>query len=537
MHRQHRRMALVQREGAHLAVGITGDVHQHRGPARALVQALDGRHRKHLPDGPCIGQGLEQRKIAEQAVGHLQARAGREVIQRFVVQHGREPLQQAPVERIGQRPLMQAAVPEAEQLVHVIAQARGIVQRLARIQFIQLRPRVPELLELHGRVIRGRAERFPAHAAGRIHRIDHQHRVMRGQRPAGLGHDVRMRQAGIVAHLLQRPDHVVGVFLQGIVHRGLGAGERAVVVHAQAAAHVHVFDGRAQPPELHVKPRRLVHRLLHPADARHLRADVKVQQPQRIEHARIPQARHGLDDLRRRKPELRAVPARILPLALARGRQLAPQSNQRPDIHASRRFQQQLQLAGLLDHDEHPPAQLAPQQRQLDELAILVAVADDQPLDILQHGQHRVQLRLRARLQPPAKLAAELDDFLHHLPLLVHLDRIDPEVVALVAGFLARNREAPGNLRHAPAQDVREAKQQRRVHAAPAQLVAQITQVDGEPAVRQRLDAPARVDPEEAASPAVHPVQARGVGHAPRPAHRAPPPSRRPTTAAPTESP
>ena len=46
--------------------------------------------------------------------------------------------------------------------------------------------------------------------------------------------------------------------------------------------------------------------------------------------------------------------------------------------------------------------------------------------------QHREQLRLGAGLEAEAERLAEVEDLLDDVPLLVHLDRVDAAVVALV---------------------------------------------------------------------------------------------------------
>ena len=71
--------------------------------------------------------------------------------------------------------------------------------------------------------------------------VDHQHRVVRDHRAARLGDDGRVGTPAGVADLLHREDDVVGVLLQGVVHRRGEVGLRAVVVDAQAAADVEVL--------------------------------------------------------------------------------------------------------------------------------------------------------------------------------------------------------------------------------------------------------------------------------------------------------
>ena len=77
------------------------------------------------------------------------------------------------------------------------------------------------------------------------------------------------------------------------------------------------------------------------------------------------------------------------------------------------------------------PADLLGQHRHLDELGVLEAVADDRRV-VVGHRDDGEQLRLRAGLEAEPVRAAEVEHFLDDLALLVHLDRIDAAVLALV---------------------------------------------------------------------------------------------------------
>ena len=75
--------------------------------------------------------------------------------------------------------------------------------------------------------------------------------------------------------------------------------------------------------------------------------------------------------------------------------------------------------------------------------------------------EHRLQLGLAPHLQPHPVLLAELEDLLHHVPLLVHLDRVDGGVAALEAVLLDRAAELLRERLHARAEDVGEAQEER----------------------------------------------------------------------------
>ncbi len=109
--------------------------------------------------------------------------------------------------------------------------------------------------------------------------------------------------------------------------------------------------------------------------------------------------------------------------------------------------QQHVDLAQLLDDDEHLVAELLAHEGEAHELLVLVAVADDEVLGALGQPEHRLQLGLGAALEADAVLAAELDDLLDDVPLLVDLDRVHGGVAA---GVLELADRAARTARSAP---------------------------------------------------------------------------------------
>ncbi len=127
---------------------------------------------------------------------------------------------------------------------------------------------------------------------------------------------------GFVAHVLDMIDDVVGVFLQRVIDAGFEIGLRAVVIDAQAAADVQVFQPGAGALQLHVNARRLHHRGLDLADVGDLAAQVEVQQLEAILHAggfHLIQRLQGFAD---RQAEFGAISAGGFPAAGAAACQL-----------------------------------------------------------------------------------------------------------------------------------------------------------------------------------------------------------------------
>jgi hypothetical protein len=71
------------------------------------------------------------------------------------------------------------------------------------------------------------------------------------------------------------------------------------------------------------------------------------------------------------------------------------------------------------------------QHRRFDEFRVLEAVADDGRV-VVGDGDDGEQFRLGPGLEPELVRPAEVEYFLHDLPLLIDLDRVDAAVAALV---------------------------------------------------------------------------------------------------------
>ena len=142
--------------------------------------------------------------------------------------------------------------------------------------------------------------------------------------------------------------------------------------------------------------------------------------------------------------ELGLVAAAVLPLAGAQRGQAHAHAQARLHAQRARLLRcTSCELGRLLDDDEGLQAQLAADQRQADVLAVLVAVADDQPARPRQR-QHRHQLGLAAGFQAEA-LACVRCQRAGHAAMLVDLDRIHRGVAAGVVPVLhapARTRPA-----------------------------------------------------------------------------------------------
>jgi hypothetical protein len=95
-------------------------------------------------------------------------------------------------------------------------------------------------------------------------------------------------------------DHVVGVFLQRVIHARFEVGLRAVIIHAQPAADIQESQSRTRLCQVDIDAHRLVHGTLDLPDVGDLAAQMEVQKVEAIRHAEIPQLLQGAHRLRHR---------------------------------------------------------------------------------------------------------------------------------------------------------------------------------------------------------------------------------------------
>ena len=131
-----------------------------------------------------------------------------------------------------------------------------------------------------------------------------------------------------------------------------------------------------------------------------------------------------------------------------------------------------MELLQLLDDENHLLAELQPQQGGTDELVILVAVAHHETLGIGVNGKGGDHLRLTARLDPEVVGKPRVDDLLHDLAELVHLDREDATIQVPVTAL--RDRAGEGFVKTAD--------------AVPQQVVATDEKGETEPAFPGLID-------------------------------------------------
>jgi len=141
-----------------------------------------------------------------------------------------------------------------------------------------------------------------------------------------------MWQTIFFTRITNRPDDVVGVFIEAVVYGAVRLRTGAFIVHAQTAADVEALNIDAQFVQFHIETRGFTNARGDIANIRHLRTEVEVQQLQAVETSGFTQGFNQLQYLSRRQAELRFFPARRLPFARTLRRQTRAHAQTRNDI-------------------------------------------------------------------------------------------------------------------------------------------------------------------------------------------------------------
>src|SRR2546423_10048169 len=233
-------------------------------------------------------------------------------------------------------------------------------------------------------------------------------------------------------------------------------------------------DVHAESSQLGVVTRHLLEACLDVTDVSDLRSEVKVNQPEDIETTLGLEAIDELHQLRRAESDLRLLATAFRPPAGPFGVELDADARRRSDPELVGDLEHDVHLAQLLENDEHLMPQLLTHQRETHELFVLVAVAHDHVIRVLGESKHGLQLRFASALEPDASDFPDLDYLLDHVALLIHFDRVDRGVSALIGKLSARPRELLVQRLDSGAQDIRKAQQRREPDALLFQIVRQL---------------------------------------------------------------
>jgi hypothetical protein len=135
--------------------------------------------------------------------------------------------------------------------------------------------------------------------------------------------------------------------------------------------------------------------------------------------------------------------------------------------------------------------------------------------DLFERLRHdRDELGLRARLESEAVLTAEIQHLLDNLPLLIHLDRIDADVAAVVLMLGDGGAEGVVDVADAVLENVAKPDQDWKADASQHQVIGELLQVDGTRRILRRVHehVAGGGNREVALPPALHLVEVGGIG-------------------------
>ena len=149
----------------------------------------------------------------------------------------------------------------------------------------------------------------------------------------------------------------------------------------------------------------------------------------RLQHFRRGKQFHGA------QTELGILAAALGPFARAFAQQPRADADERFHTERFGNRDDVLQLFQLFDDHDDAFAELDAEQRHLDELRVLVAVADDESALLVLQRKAGEEFRLAADFQAEVVRLAGIENFLHDFAELVHLDGKHAAILALKIKF------------------------------------------------------------------------------------------------------
>ncbi len=238
----------------------------------------------------------------------------------------------------------------------------------------------------------------------------------------------------------------------------------------------------------------------------HLRADVEMDELEAMGQALGFEQFAGGDEIGGVESELGVLPAARGPFARAFAMQSDTDADVGLDSHLSRHADGLLQFLDLLDHDDDRFAEPAPEHGGANVGAVLVAVADDEALHILMHGERGDQLGLRAGFEAEMVFLSGIHDLFDHFAELVDFDWENAAVFVLVTEFAHRALEGAVDGGDAVPEQILEANDEREAEPALTRFLHHFEDIDRSPAFLQRADlgVSGGVDREIAGAPAIN---------------------------------
>ena len=180
---------------------------------------------------------------------------------------------------------------------HLVAVVNGVVEALLEVLLVDDLVDLDDVSEVLRGVFGNGRGGLAVLGAGNVENVENQDRVVGDDGAAGLGDEVRMGDAGLVANLGDHLDDVGAVFRDRVVAGRVEIGVRAVVIDGHAAADVEHAHGRAFLDEVAIHADGLGGTLADGGDVRNLRALVVVQHFQAADVAGVLEVIDHGDDL------------------------------------------------------------------------------------------------------------------------------------------------------------------------------------------------------------------------------------------------
>ena len=137
----------------------------------------------------------------------------------------------------------------------------------------------------------------------------------------------------------------------------------------------------------------------------------------------------------------------------------------------------EIEFRVFFHHRDDVAAHFAGEHGEFDVLVVLEAVADDGRV-VIGDGHDGQQFGFGAGFESEAVRPPEMEYLFDHLPLLIHLDRVDATVTALVIVFGDGALEGVSEFAEAMLEDIGEADQDRQVDAAQFEFFDQFPKID-----------------------------------------------------------
>ena len=252
---------------------------------------------------------------------------------------------------------------------------------------------------------------FKKFGSSGLQHIEHQNGMMRRKGTPRFRNHIRMRQRKFFAGFKNGIDDVVGVFLNGVIYGACRRTAAAVIIDTESPADIHKFDSHSKLFQLHIKFRNFPQAGFDFSDVRNLAAEMTMDKLDAVAHILLANQVHRIEKFRTAQPKLAVVSAGLLPFPLTAGRQFNAEPDIRLDADAPGNFNNHREFGYFFHNDVDVLSHLLREQRQLDKIFVLIAVAYNQRIRIVHIRQNRMKFRFGSRFQSDVELFTVAHDF------------------------------------------------------------------------------------------------------------------------------